>query len=896
MGHRFMTIYKSFHKFFCDILVSIDQCHINRKLPMTSHPAEQEPPQQGKVTRVGLVVGQPFYWQINLNEGLRHSRGLPSLINWFLTLPDSWLGIDAVGAGQIVASALGPAAIAKRPELAISLWKLGISPETPVASAADKELCEPYRQDLIDVVLAADGQDKQYVWYRGNRGAWWAELMARAFEYYSQRMAMFGDERPFLQLFSRHRCTLFATLSIDALIHGAPTAEIGAEIDQFVSSKAEKTHQWYISWRLVEFALSRNELICKPMLTLWSAWPAANRAAPPASVHPALPRHLSTDEALWVLEEFFWKKVTKLKSYFLGFFGIPGAAPRFAGRDGMPAVFYVLDYQAATPLTDQAVIASDPGISQIIRVCLGSDDPLSREVSWGILEGDLLTARREFIRQTSYQTFYVLLPTRSRATSALAIERDIDFIATNLSYLEFSISNEARDVHTDYQELAHLHAVWGGTVNTLSLDLSRIVALLPALSRGDQRRLAYELRAIKLPVTQLQGRMVNLSGQTEQLQSRFEGYIDSTDDYIRRQFTISEPFNGQTIGLNQALTAAYPYSYLQQPMKSLRSQVPVLADNIAGLANSLETLLTETDRIARESLEYWTRILGALAALTALVIALPQFIPGSVLDKDSYPTWLQAILPLARLEQATTAVVAVAVLVLVTGALLFSLAWLWERLFPQDQETLIGRIQQFWARVEAVAARAGSTDAGWLDQQDQTLAEELATIRTQIVNQPSRGQATTPAPEQLSRLPFAGRLQQTIARYRSPVVVNWIKHSRLNRYLLYLIDLQGENIPLPRTICLFRYKNTNFIRMPISEWAFDRSLRRAGFTLEERTQLTQWLSEPDNLEVIAKMSDVVFLKILEERGVSADPDRRRAERWAGFLSDASARARGEPQA
>lgn len=860
---------------------------------MTSHLAEQEQPQQGKVNRVGLVIGQPFYWQINLDEGLRHSRGLPSLIHWFLTLPDAWLGINAVGAGQIIASALGPAAIAEQPELSSSLWKLGISLEATVVSLAYKELCQPYLQNLIDVVLAADGRDQQYVWYRGARGAWWAELMKHAFEYYSHRMEMFGDERPFLQLFSRHRCTLFAALSIDTLVDGAPTPEIGAEIDRFVSSEAEKTRPWYISWRLVEFALSRNELICKPMLTLWSTWPTANRAAPPASTPPPFDRHLSTDEALLILEEFFWKKVTRLKIHFLGIFGIPAAAPRFAGRDGMPAVFYVLDYQAATPLTDQAVIAADPGISQIIRVCLGSDDPLSQEVSWGILEGDLLTARREFISQTSYQTFYVLLPTRSRATSALAIERDIDFIATNLSYLEFSIPNEARDVHTDYQELAHLHAVWGGTVNTLSLDLSRIVALLPALSRGDQRRLAYELRAIKLPVTQLQGRMVNLSGQTEQLQSRFEGYIDSTDDYVRRQFTISEPFNGQTAGLNQALTAAYPYSYLQQPMKSLRSQVPVLADNIAGLANSLETLLTETDRIARESLEYWTRILGALAALTALVIALPQFIPGSVLDEDSYPGWLQSILPLARLEQITTAVVAVAVLVLVTGALLFSLAWLWERLFPKDQERLIGRIQQFWARVEAVAARAGRTEPDWLDQQDQILAEELAAIRMQIISQPSRGQATTSAPEQLSRLPFVGRLQQTIARYRSPVVVNWIKRSQLNRYLLYLIDLQAENIPLPRTICLFRYKNTNFIRMPISEWAFDRSLRQAGFTLEERTQLVQWLNHPDNLDEVARISDATFLKILAERGVSADPDRRRSSLWVGPLSDQAAFARRE---
>ncbi|MGB9632933.1 MAG: hypothetical protein ACPL8I_06380 [Chloroflexaceae bacterium] len=862
---------------------------------MTPEPVEQGRLEQGNVNRVGLVVGQPFYWQTNPDEGVRHSQGLPSLIQWFLRLPGAWLGIDAVGAGQIVASLLGPAGIAERPELAVRLWQLGISPETAVRRAADQELCAPYLEDLIAVVLAADGREGQYVWCRGTDGVWWAELMAGAFDYYSRRMAKFGDERPFFQLFSRHRCTLFAALTIKELIRGAPEPEIGAEIDQFVGGAVDKTQPFYVSWRLVEFAMSRDEIICKPMLTLWSAWPAANRAAPPAPGQRAPSVSLSTDDALWLLEEFYWKKLTKLKNYFLGIFGIPGAAPRFAGRDGTPAVFYFLDQASAAPLTDQTRIAEDPGIGQIIRVCLGSDDPLSKEVAWGILEGDLLTARREVIRQNDYQPFYVLLPTRSRPASAIAIERDIDFITTQLSFLEFSISNEARDIHNDYQELAHLRAVWGGTVDSLSLDLSKMVALLPSLSRGDQRRLTHELRAIKMPVTQLQGRMVNLSGHTEQLQSRFEEYIDGTDDFFRRHFTISEPFNGQTTGLNQALMAAYPYSYLQQPMKSLRSQVPVLAENIAGLANALETLLTETDRISRESLEYWTRILGALAALTALVIALPQFIPGSVINQETYPAWPQAIVPLTTVEQATRIVVAIAVLVLIIGALLFSLAWLWERLVPKDQETLIARVQQFWARVERVAAEAANAERGWIDEQDQVLAEELAAIRLQIVTQPSRHQATAPTPERLRRLPLAGLAWQAGDRYRSPVVAQWIKRSRLNRYLLYLIDLRVENIPLPRTLCLFRYKNTDFVRLPISEWAFERSLRRAGFTLEERSRLVQWLGQTDNLELIAKLSDAAFLKVLEDCGVSADPARRHSHRWAGPLINEAALANGEPQ-
>lgn len=877
------------------LYLSLATKDLPKKFTMTPQPVEQDRLEQGNVNRVGLVVGQPFYWQINLDEGLRHSQGLPSLIHWFLHLPGAWLGIDAVGAGQIVASVLGPAGIAERPELAVRLWQLGISPETTDRWAADQELCAPYLEDLIAVVRAADGLERQYVWYQGTDGVWWAKLMAEAFDYYSRRMAIFGNERPFFQLFSRHRCALFAELTIDALIHGALTSEIGTEIARFVGNVAEKTRPFYVSWRLVEFAISRDEIICKPMLTFWSAWPAANRAAPPAPDEPGRSVSLSIDDALWLLEEFYWKKLTRLNTYFLGIFRIPGAAPRFAGRDGKPAVFYFLDYASREPLIDQRRIVDDPAISQIIRVCLGSDDPLSKEVAWGILEGDLLTARREFVSQNDCQPFYVLLPTRSRPASAIAIERDIDFIATQLSFLEFSISNEARDIHTDYQELAHLRAVWGGTVDALSLDLSKMVAPLPSLSRGDQRRLTHELRAIKMPVTQLQGRMVNLSGQTEQLQSRFEGYIDGTDDFFRRHFTISEPFNGQTTGLNQALMAAYPYSYLQQPMKSLRSQVPVLIENIAGVANALETLLAETDRISRESLEYWTRILGALAALTALVIALPQFIPGSVINQETYPTWLQAIMPLGTLEQVTMIIVAIAVLVLIIGALLFSLAWLWERIFPKDQETLITRIQQFWARVERVATEAASAAPDWIDDQDQIMAEELAAIRTQIVTQASRSQATAPTPERLRRLPLASLARQAGARYRSPVVAEWIKRSRLNRYLLYLIDLQAENISLPRTLCLFRYKNTNFIRLPISEWAFERSLRRAGFTLEERMQLAQWLGQPDNLEFIVGMSDADFLKVLEERGVSADPARRHPHLWAGSLINEAALANREPQ-
>src|SRR5262249_59999873 len=104
----------------------------------------------------------------------------------------------------------------------------------------------------------------------------------------------------------------------------------------------------------------------------------------------------------------------------------------------------------------------------LVRSCLLSADPLGDQVAWALLEGDLVALRRETSDSRSYQPRYLLLPTSTKSAIAQPIEDDIGSVADRLTFLEFSISHEARDVYTDLDPLAVRAGLWGGTLDLVN--------------------------------------------------------------------------------------------------------------------------------------------------------------------------------------------------------------------------------------------------------------------------------------------------------------------------------------------------------------------------------------------------------------------------------------------
>ncbi|MFQ3627589.1 MAG: hypothetical protein SNJ81_08445, partial [Cyanobacteriota bacterium] len=121
---------------------------------------------------------------------------------------------------------------------------------------------------------------------------------------------------------------------------------------------------------------------------------------------------------------------------------------------------------------------------------------------------------------------------------------------------------------------------------------------------------------------------------------------------------------------------------------------------------------------------------------------------------------------------------------------------------------------------------------------------------------------------------------------QSQEIYDWLRQSRRFRYIVYLFDLMPTYIPLPRALCIYRYKASDLItRTTISGWDFERSLRGAGFPLNVIPSLERWLQGLyDAGELGASISIDRFVDCLEERGVRAGPDPKVVEKWQGSLS------------
>lgn len=97
----------------------------------------------------------------------------------------------------------------------------------------------------------------------------------------------------------------------------------------------------------------------------------------------------------------------------------------------------------------------------------------------------------------------------------------------------------------------------------------------------------------------------------------------------------------------------------------------------------------------------------------------------------------------------------------------------------------------------------------------------------------------------------------------------WSQRARYIRYRIDLFLLGPKTVPLPRTLCVLRYKGKGFFEysseyLTASGQLFDTSLKDVGFEDDEVERLDGWLS--GNQEEIREMSVRDFADALKRRG------------------------------
>lgn len=810
----------------------------------------------------------------------KYAEGLKRLLAWTISQHGAQLGVDPKGIGLIIRSLYAQAKKQMKPKTEQWLNRVGatadeILPFSPDNTVFGREICR-----LLRYLREAQDTDG-YLWLNGEDAHWWIQKTAESFIEYSHRAPQ-GDESLLLRLFLRHRCVVRAPLDGPALLKALndlldATPEHRERAHQLLRQHgimgpedlaSDRPLCW--SWRLTNFSLTRGKLVWQPTLAIWDAGPETQCWAPLSPPGTPVKPALSPQDVATLLEDFLWMKLEKVFHAARQACGLVVTNPQFAEIEVHPPVFYFVAPVSPPSRPAEYVESLQPFLRPFVSNCLRSDDLLAHEVAWGVLEGALVTLRREYQFKEAIQSRYLLLPI-ARNDGEPASQEMLDSVVSRLALLEFTIGDEAQDIVIDLEQVGTHQALWSGTLYVVSNQVNKALSLIGSVRPADRHKIGLELWKTLILLHRWRALMERAHSDADLVMRNYRRYLDATEDFIRQNLSFSSPFPTFVLSLRSALLDAYPYHYLQEPLKNLERQVCVLSENIANIVTSLDTALSRVQQQAKSAQERALQRLGLILALLALVVGIPQLIPSAAISEANYPLWLRRFFSLHALETGTRILVLIALALLAAVLADVFLLWIFSQ-FPR-QDRFLAQVQQLWTLVERAKMLAGHMqiphhrELEELDEQACGLAAELWEWLRRTEKPPSR-------------------LQRLLRHLRKclPHVEAWLVQNRLLRYHLSLWDLRPEDIPLPRTLCVFRYKSTDFhSRSVISDGEFSRSLRLVGFKPEEEGRLKKWLSEMENAQIIQQMTVRSFVKALKERGVTADPNIRNHKKWQGVI-------------
>lgn len=851
--------------------------------------------QQKEFKQVALLTGRPLFWHISNQDASNHAKALHKLIQWCLDIPGGSLGIFSSEGG----------------------WE----------------------------------------WVDAQTAHQWNDDTLQQFETNAIKLSQGASKSSLCEEFNQRRCRFFAPFQAKYFLQTVQThfgdspegKELCSAIQESLASFDWSTSSLFWSLSLIQFHTSRDALIYTPMLALWSCYPTGGIWAPPPPPNLDSAHHLSLTETMVLLEDIMWRKLETIFTYIKRLCGLGEAQSNFAmSYNAEPPVFYFAQYVNSPSCIENLTTHQSDSLSSLVRTCLNSDDLFSHKVSGGILGGDFLTLRHEWVRGESVLPLYLIIPTKQgKQLTQLELEQDLWAITDRLSYLEFTITHEARDISTDVDSLSSRLSIWGGTVNTFS-DLSyQFIRFLSTLNIGRIKTVYLELSQLMLPLRQIQSKSEQINSKVTALPQRFKVYRDSTEDYFDKSLTYSVCQNVQFRELREAIVDAYPYHYWQQPLQNLQGENNQLLGGLGRLIETLTSISQQVDRDIQASLEQWTRRLGIVAALAAPVLALPQLMDLK-LDSTNFNSTLLSQVPnlnWSYLQVVVGYLLGFVLVILFITSLIFVFSWL-GGLLPHRAEAFMAKIQSFEATVNQAVSMLGQIQGNLtvekrqqLDKLDRTATEILSWLWHEAQDMKSEITQSSVQSEGLtihdrlqswllktqtrlrkqskhlkhksshsqpgwSKLLLGGRsvvlrvlsfvckglltiakwLESWLNPLEAQTVQGWLQRSQYFRSLMYLFDLAPDVISLPRALCVYRYKADDFMsRTTISDWDLEHSLKTAGFDGWAVESLRQWLETPDNLSRIGKMTVEQFVAAIAQKGVRAFPNRQDVAQWQGSL-------------
>jgi hypothetical protein len=327
------------------------------------------------------------------------------------------------------------------------------------------------------------------------------------------------------------------------------------------------------------------------------------------------------------------------------------------------------------------------------------------------------------------------------------------------------------------------------------------------------------------------------------------------------------------------------------------AQLANSSERVGSLLALLSTAISNNERKWSERLDRRGQEFLAILAAAALLVALPTFFPN---------VNAQAIFKLFGDEPIYTSNAGIISLVMLALAFLAFLLWFCVRIWrrrtarserKQERDRFRGYVKQFWDLADYTT---------YMYEAERRSKERLPQLPTALYPPPpncfqkewdsGRGadnidsQAISILQELWLSIDSPSQESSTnMQRTRSDAKQqekDMIAQLRMLRNLIHVFVLRPDLIPLPRTLCILRYKSLQFLEQPTIDYSeFRNSLVYAGFTLNQVKLLQDWLSDPENQKQIRSHSVSVaeVAQALKNAGVTVPPPKDVVNRWHGTL-------------
>lgn len=719
-------------------------------------------------------------------------------------------------------------------------------------------------------------------------------------------------------MLNRHRCTFFGRFGKSGLLQHLET-QLGEEEYQNLSEQysrlsrrtGERLDNVYWSWQLVNFRLVQSRLINIPILALWSDRPFGTVWAPqrprrprPESELPDGADTLLEGAPLEKLDELIFKRVLRV-------FRIGQAIPKLAHYTSRPPVFYFVDHANPPQSVEDYAGSGASLIKPLFKKCLGRKGFSKKEVAWGILEQD--SAARDLVALRSevtdgysrYLSRYLLLragPGPSPDQEDEKLEKDLERVVRNLTYLEFKHSDEAEDLYVNVESIRERQPIWKGVLDEVRDSATSSMHFLSSLGRSDHGPIYDEFRELHvLQRSRIKARLDKDLDEHTRAQSESKNYRVSTEEYLQQEeIAFSSLSRSDVPDLHKALLDPFPYKHINRELESDNNRRNLLNKNVKeteDLSGTVNAVLESTEERARG---HSSLVMAALAVLVGFlaVAGLAQFVPGSqlgdpqsVANGNSEPklNLLRSVVELSTLELIVQGVIIAGIIVTVTASVVLLLYILYLSINRFRLHRFGNKVQKLWTLASADTSQ-GFAKKEKTDEKATVLLRELFEMieptndRTSPLARFFDNYVWRPVKFLWWTLRCSWRILRVHRPSRPEWVTNWLKRASYIRYRNELFILGPKIIPSPRVLCIIRHNSNGFLQgSMISERDFRESLEAIGWKKDEIRSLDRWLSEPDNETQIQEMDVHEFAAVLKERGVTADPEKRTPEKWEGLL-------------